>query len=65
MNGKPDGLLLGICPSYPMPPMLFNIDVIAGIHDDVFRLIFKAKNGASLHENNPFMFILIIPETVR
>ena len=25
---------------------------------NIFRLIFKTKNGASLQENNPFMFIL-------
>jgi hypothetical protein len=48
MNDKPDGLLLRICPFYPMPPMLFNIDVIAGIHLDVFILIFKTQNSSSL-----------------
>jgi hypothetical protein len=45
--------------------MLFNIDAIARSHGDVFRLIFKAKNGAALQENNPFMVILVIPEAVR
>jgi len=65
MNGQPDRLADRVRPLHAMPSAPIDVEAIAGMQDEGILPIVKAQTCASLQQDHPFVFVLIIPEPRR
>ena len=65
MDGQPDRLAVRVRPLHAMPAAPIDVQAIAGMQDEGILPIVKAQTRASLQQDHPFVFVLIIPEPRR
>lgn len=63
--GKPNPVLVGISPSNPMFDMCRDMHVITGGKFSRFFFPIENQPGATFQQEDPFVFILIIPRIIR
>lgn len=64
-DGQPDGGLLVACPFHTMPPMGWDVDVIAWHQVDQITVPIKPQFGFAFQNNHPLVFVLIVPNAIR